>query len=331
MGRTQVPSFQIGDGEVKRADLNTTTSGSAVVARIIQGTGITLSSSGTDSGTGDVTISANASATLDTISSTRGTILYRGASAWSALAPGTAGYVLTSAGAGADPTWTNMAPAAVISTANSSTSNLANGATFTGTGESGLNYGSVTVTVFSSHASASDGLCVEQSIDNSNWDIGDYRNVAAGQAATFSVNLFAEYFRVVYVNGGTTTTTLRIETKMNPWALPTIDAGRSNAPSLSAVATLTTTGDAAIIAAPGTNKSILLRTVKSYNTSATLTRVDLKDGTTVFAYLAAAASGGGEVYHPDRRILTENTAFNGALSGAVTDVRISCEYVVVKS
>lgn len=37
--------------------------------------------------------------------STRGGILYRGASGWALLAPGTAGQVLTSGGAGADPSW----------------------------------------------------------------------------------------------------------------------------------------------------------------------------------------------------------------------------------
>lgn len=40
---------------------------------------------------------------LDTLGTTRGAILYRGASAWAELAPGTAGDVLTSQGAGADP------------------------------------------------------------------------------------------------------------------------------------------------------------------------------------------------------------------------------------
>ena len=42
---------------------------------------------------------------LDTIGSTRGSILYRGSSGWSFLTPGTSGYVLTSNGSGADPTW----------------------------------------------------------------------------------------------------------------------------------------------------------------------------------------------------------------------------------
>lgn len=46
---------------------------------------------------------------LDQISSTRGTILYRGASGWAALSPGTSGNVLQSGGAGADPSWTAAA------------------------------------------------------------------------------------------------------------------------------------------------------------------------------------------------------------------------------
>jgi hypothetical protein len=45
------------------------------------------------------------SAVLDLIGSTRGSILYRGASGWSILAPGTSGYVLTSNGSGADPSY----------------------------------------------------------------------------------------------------------------------------------------------------------------------------------------------------------------------------------
>lgn len=41
----------------------------------------------------------------DAIGSTQGDILYRSGSAWTVLAPGTSGYVLTSGGAGANPSW----------------------------------------------------------------------------------------------------------------------------------------------------------------------------------------------------------------------------------
>jgi hypothetical protein len=49
---------QILDGDVLRADLNTSTSGSAVITKIIAGTNISISSTGVDAGTGDVTINA---------------------------------------------------------------------------------------------------------------------------------------------------------------------------------------------------------------------------------------------------------------------------------
>lgn len=47
------------------------------------------------------------SISLDSIGSTQGDILYRGASAWSALAPGTNGQILKSGGASANPSWTS--------------------------------------------------------------------------------------------------------------------------------------------------------------------------------------------------------------------------------
>jgi hypothetical protein len=58
MAKTQINSDQIGIGEVTREDLNTADTGLAVVAKIVQGSGITIQSTGVDSGTGDVTISA---------------------------------------------------------------------------------------------------------------------------------------------------------------------------------------------------------------------------------------------------------------------------------
>lgn len=52
---------------------------------------------------------ATVSAFLDSeFCSTRGSILYRGASAWACLGPATSGYSLTTQGPGADPTWANV-------------------------------------------------------------------------------------------------------------------------------------------------------------------------------------------------------------------------------
>lgn len=55
-------------------------------------------------GAGTYTFSTE-SALLDVIGSTRGSVLYRGASGWAALTPGSSGTVLSSNGAGADPSY----------------------------------------------------------------------------------------------------------------------------------------------------------------------------------------------------------------------------------
>jgi hypothetical protein len=57
MARTEVRSAQIKDATIGRDDLNTATAGQAVVAKIVAGAGVTLSSTGADTGTGDVTVS----------------------------------------------------------------------------------------------------------------------------------------------------------------------------------------------------------------------------------------------------------------------------------
>jgi hypothetical protein len=58
MARTTIGGRQITDASVQRADLDVSTVGQAVVAKLVQGTNITLVSTGGDAGTGDVTISA---------------------------------------------------------------------------------------------------------------------------------------------------------------------------------------------------------------------------------------------------------------------------------
>ena len=53
---------------------------------------------------------ANIQTLLDGISNTQGSILYRSASEWVALAPGTSGNVLSTNGAGANPSWVAPSP-----------------------------------------------------------------------------------------------------------------------------------------------------------------------------------------------------------------------------
>ena len=62
-----VRGTQVLDHTIQRDDLDTSTVGNAVIAKIIQGSGITLSSTGADSGTGDVTVSAGSGAIPSTV------------------------------------------------------------------------------------------------------------------------------------------------------------------------------------------------------------------------------------------------------------------------
>lgn len=57
MARTLINSGNVAAQGIVRADLNIATAASAVIAKVIASTGITLSYTGVDSGTGDVTLS----------------------------------------------------------------------------------------------------------------------------------------------------------------------------------------------------------------------------------------------------------------------------------
>jgi hypothetical protein len=58
MSQTNIRGAQILNSTVQRQDLDTSTVGQAVITKIVQGSGISLSSTGADSGTGDVTVSS---------------------------------------------------------------------------------------------------------------------------------------------------------------------------------------------------------------------------------------------------------------------------------
>lgn len=56
MARTQLNARQILDGDIQKTDLDTHTPGQAVITRLVAGVGVSLQSTGVDTGTGDVTI-----------------------------------------------------------------------------------------------------------------------------------------------------------------------------------------------------------------------------------------------------------------------------------
>ena len=58
---------QIRDGSIQRVDLDVTSSGNAVIAKVLPGTGISLIATGADAGTGDVTIATTVVSATDII------------------------------------------------------------------------------------------------------------------------------------------------------------------------------------------------------------------------------------------------------------------------
>jgi hypothetical protein len=99
---------------------------------------------------------------------------------------------------------------------NSTVAQLGNGAVFTGTGTDLLGYVALAISVYSDYASAANGLSLQFSQDNSNWDIVYTHTVAATTPYPVVIPAQARYFRLVYTNGTDTTTQLRIQTLLLP-------------------------------------------------------------------------------------------------------------------
>ena len=87
---------------------------------------------------------------------------------------------------------------------------------FTGTSVKTLNYGMVVISTKSDQASAVDGLSIQQSTDNINWDHTDEFSIAAGAAKTFTVQTAAIWLRVVYTNGAIDQGYFRLQTTIKP-------------------------------------------------------------------------------------------------------------------
>jgi hypothetical protein len=59
MAKTEIRSKQIKDSTINKDDIDITTTGKALITKVVAGSGVTISSTGVDSGTGDVTINAS--------------------------------------------------------------------------------------------------------------------------------------------------------------------------------------------------------------------------------------------------------------------------------
>lgn len=108
--------------------------------------------------------------------------------------------------------WTHD-EASEVDTGNSTTSTLTAASVFTGTGMDLLHTASITIILDSSHDSATDGMQFQFSSDNVNWDIShDFTYTAADGGRVFQFPAQAKWFRLVFTNGGTNQTHLRIQT-----------------------------------------------------------------------------------------------------------------------
>lgn len=102
----------------------------------------------------------------------------------------------------------------IIDTANSTTSQLAADNEFAPSGTDVSQFSSIAITLHSDQDSAEDGMKFEFSMDGTNWDDVYSFNLEASSSQTrrFQFPVCAQYFRVHYINGSTTTTELRIQT-----------------------------------------------------------------------------------------------------------------------
>jgi hypothetical protein len=101
---------------------------------------------------------------------------------------------------------------AFVSTANSTSTLLAADGIFTGTSEAINGYGIIYINAYSDVASATDGLEVQQSSDGTNWDHCDEFTIPAAQGKNFSINPYARYFRIRYINGPAPQAIFRLQT-----------------------------------------------------------------------------------------------------------------------
>lgn len=100
----------------------------------------------------------------------------------------------------------------LLSTTNSTTTNLGSNGVFTGTGVDALHYGMVQIFVRASHDSAALGLVFQASHDNITWFDTDAYNYLANTVKTYSLTPPARYFRVKFTNGAVAQTSFTLQT-----------------------------------------------------------------------------------------------------------------------
>lgn len=101
----------------------------------------------------------------------------------------------------------------LVSTDNSTTSPLGIDAVYTGTGEDCSGYAAVAINIKADVDSAADGMSFQFSSDNSNWDdANEFTYTASEGSRRFQFPATAQYFRMVFTNGGTEQASFRLQT-----------------------------------------------------------------------------------------------------------------------
>ncbi len=100
---------------------------------------------------------------------------------------------------------------AIVSTANSTATNLTASGVFTGIGEDVSQYASITLSVFANQPSAINGATIQFSTNNTQWDRVISRSINANQGESFVYPVEAQYYRVVYTNGGASQSQFRLQ------------------------------------------------------------------------------------------------------------------------
>ena len=115
-----------------------------------------------------------------------------------------------------DTTGTTVQPVKAVASVdanNSTTSVLSGNAVFTGSATQMVAYAGVCINCF---ANVSGTLSIQWSTNGTDWDIVENAAITGGTAESFNINTHAEYFRIVYTNGGSAQTTFRLETILFP-------------------------------------------------------------------------------------------------------------------
>ena len=212
--------------------------------------------------------------------------------------------------------WVEDAPNEIDST-NSTTSTLLADAVFTGTGVDILHNAAVTVQIDASHDSATNGISIQFSTDNSNWDsITLFTYIAADGAALFQFGAHANFFRIVYTNGGTGQTHFRLQTLLHHDSPITnvhrvVDSAHPNEPA--------TLVKAAIIAqAAGSGDFVPIQASAGGNLKVSVE--EMSDGLDIGAGNAGAETQRVSISTDDVNLSAIKTAVEGTLtvSGTVT-------------